>query len=116
IKLSTDFPKCLTSLYIALHLQHIPLNHYLHHIGKIPTPQCPHCPNVDETVPHYLLDCMQYCREQHTLLTALGHNAMSLSFLLSDPSATPHLIHYINTTKRLRKTFAEVLLPHKPPD
>ncbi|KAG2063777.1 hypothetical protein BDR04DRAFT_990697, partial [Suillus decipiens] len=77
---------------IALQTQHIPLHQYLHCIGNVPSPHCPHCPDTDETVLHYLLDCPQYCRECHTLLLAVGHDAMSISFLLSESSATPHLI------------------------
>ncbi|KAG2030458.1 hypothetical protein BDR03DRAFT_878191, partial [Suillus americanus] len=60
IKLTVEFPKRLTGLYIALRTQHIPLRRYLHRIGKAPSLSCPYCPNVDETVPHYLLDCQQY--------------------------------------------------------
>ncbi|KAG2335918.1 hypothetical protein BDR05DRAFT_897485, partial [Suillus weaverae] len=88
-----------TSLYIALHTQHIPLHCYLHCIGKAPSPSCPHCPNVDEMVPHYLLGYLQHCREHHVLILALGRNATSLSFLLSDPSTTLHLVQFVNSTK-----------------
>lgn len=116
LKLTANFPKRLTSLYIALRTQHIPLRRYLHRIGKAPSPSCPHCPNVDETVPHYLLDCPHYRRERHALLLALGRDATSLSFLLSDSSATPHLVRFINSTNRLSKTLGEVPLPRKPPD
>ncbi|KAG2346608.1 hypothetical protein BDR05DRAFT_878287, partial [Suillus weaverae] len=116
IKLSVDFPKCLTSLYIALRTQHIPLCCYLHRIKKEPSPHCSHCPGTDETVPHYLLNCPRYRREHHILIQALGRKASSLSFLLSDLEATQHLTQYVNATGRLKSTFSEVLLPCKPPD
>ncbi|KAG2070136.1 hypothetical protein BDR04DRAFT_1201169 [Suillus decipiens] len=116
IKLMESFPKRLTSLYIALCSHHIPLCKHLHRIGKEVTPHCPHCPGTEETVPHFLLDCPHYCHERHVLTQTLGCNASSMSFLLSDPSATLHLVHYINATGRLRTALGEVPLPHKPPD
>lgn len=60
VKLTATFPKRLTSMYMALRTQHIPLRKYLHRIGKHRSPHCPFCPGVEETVPHYLLDCPQY--------------------------------------------------------
>ncbi|KAG2053993.1 hypothetical protein BDR06DRAFT_885002, partial [Suillus hirtellus] len=114
--LTTKFPKFLTGLYMALCLQHIPFNHHLNHISKVPSPHCPHCPTVDDTISYYLLECPQYYHECHTLTCAVGHKASSMSFLLSDPSATPHLIRFIDAISRLRQTFGEVPLPHKPPD
>ncbi|KAG2064937.1 hypothetical protein BDR04DRAFT_1020718, partial [Suillus decipiens] len=83
---------------------------------KKPSPFCAHCPGKEETVLHYLLDCQQYCRQRHVLTSTLGRKASSLSFLLSDSNATPHLTRFVNTTGRLRQTFGEVPLPRKPPD
>ncbi|KAG2048698.1 hypothetical protein BDR06DRAFT_867019, partial [Suillus hirtellus] len=105
IKLTTTFPKRLTGLYIALRTQHIPLHKYLHRIGKERSPHCPHCPGTDETVPHLLLDCPQYRHERHAMIIALGREATSIAFLLSDPAATSHLVRYINTTGRFKNTI-----------
>ncbi|KAG2061172.1 hypothetical protein BDR06DRAFT_870579, partial [Suillus hirtellus] len=63
IKLMIAFSKWLTGVYFALWSQHISLNQHLHHIGKHLTPSYPHCPGVNETVTHYILDCPQYHRE-----------------------------------------------------
>ncbi|KAG2031395.1 ribonuclease H-like domain-containing protein [Suillus americanus] len=60
IKLSTNFPKCLTSLYVFLRTGHAPLNKHLHQIQKSASPSCPHRPGTDESVHHYLLLCLQY--------------------------------------------------------
>ncbi|KAG2356879.1 hypothetical protein BDR07DRAFT_1299237 [Suillus spraguei] len=98
---------------MALRSQHISLNHHLHCISRAPSPHCPHCPTVSKTVSHFLIDCPWYHHECHTLVCSLGCKDSSLPFLLSDPSATPHLVHFINTTGRLRQTFGEVPLPRK---
>ncbi|KAG2068649.1 hypothetical protein BDR04DRAFT_980726, partial [Suillus decipiens] len=108
IKLMEFFPKQLTSLYIALQSHHIPLHEYLHQIGKEDTPHCPHCPGTEEIVPHLLLDCPHYHCKRHVLTQTLGHNVSTMSFLLSDPSATPHLVCYINATGKLRTALGEV--------
>ncbi|KAG2340462.1 hypothetical protein BDR05DRAFT_889759, partial [Suillus weaverae] len=93
---------------MALRTGHAPLNKHLHRIGKLESPHCPHCANIDETVYHVLITCPQYRRERHSLTCALGRKAMSIPFLLSDPDATPHLIRFINATGRLKDTFGEV--------
>ncbi|OAX33068.1 hypothetical protein K503DRAFT_701037 [Rhizopogon vinicolor AM-OR11-026] len=116
VKLTATFPKRLTSLYISLRTGHAPLNKYLHRIGKIESPQCPQCQRTEETVHHFLLSCPFYQRERRILTNALGRKTSSISFLLTDPNATPHLVRYINASDRLKTTFSEVPLPRKPPD
>jgi len=57
IKLTTTFPKRLTSLLMNLRSRHIQLNRHLHRIGKSITPNCSHCPQEEETVHHFLFNC-----------------------------------------------------------
>ncbi|KIK40531.1 hypothetical protein CY34DRAFT_87137 [Suillus luteus UH-Slu-Lm8-n1] len=116
VKLTASFPKCLTGAYMALCTQHAPLCHHLHRIGKTPSQHCPHCPGINETVLHLLLDCPLYCHKHHALVTTLGCKATSLSFLLSDPSATQHLVCFLNATQHFRKTFGELPIPSPPSD
>ncbi|KIK34519.1 hypothetical protein CY34DRAFT_97847 [Suillus luteus UH-Slu-Lm8-n1] len=96
---------------MALRTGHAPLNLHLHRLGKADQPHCPHCPTIEETVHHYLTSCPQYQRARHHLIQALGRKATSISFLLTDVEAIPHLIRYINATGRLKATFGEVPLP-----
>ncbi|KAG2066813.1 hypothetical protein BDR04DRAFT_1029051, partial [Suillus decipiens] len=114
VKLTADFPKRLTGLYIALRTGHAPLNQHLHCIFKAESPHCPHCRNTEETIFHFLIICPQYQHECHTLINALGHKAMSIPFLLSSLEATPHLVQYVNTTRRMNATFGEVPPPEPP--
>ncbi|KAG2363999.1 hypothetical protein BDR07DRAFT_1280805, partial [Suillus spraguei] len=114
VKLTSDFPKKLTRLYMALHTGHASLNKHLHWIGITNRPSCPHCGDIEETVFHFLTICPHYCHECHALIGALGRKATSIPFLLTKPEATPHLVKYINATGRLKTTFGEVRLPRIP--
>ena len=72
------------SILMQLHTGHIPLNRFLHRIGKIDSPTCPTCQSADETVLHYLLDCPGYMHEQHGLSRAVSHNSKLLRHLLGN--------------------------------
>lgn len=52
------------SLLIQLHTGHCSLNCYLYKIRKVETPICSACREVEETVAHYLLDCMKCTTER----------------------------------------------------
>jgi hypothetical protein len=79
VKLTANFPKRLTGLYVALCTGCPP---HLHRIGKEPSPYCVHCP--EESAPHFLLECQHYHCQRHTLMNTLGRKAPSLSYLVSD--------------------------------
>jgi hypothetical protein len=95
---------------------HAPLNKHLHCIRKTESSHCPHRLRIQETVHHFLLSCPFYRRERNILINVLGRKASSISYLLTDPNATPHLVRYVNVSGRLKTTPGEVPLPHKPPD
>ncbi|KIO14581.1 hypothetical protein M404DRAFT_101526, partial [Pisolithus tinctorius Marx 270] len=102
-------PKRQTSLYIQLRTGHIPLNKHLHRIGRSDTPMCLQCGGTSqESVHHYLFQCARYVRECHILQRALGRDATSMAYLLTNSKAQPHLLRYISATKRLQKTFGEI--------
>ncbi|KAG1782711.1 hypothetical protein EV702DRAFT_1192379 [Suillus placidus] len=78
---------------------------------------CPHCPQVIETVHHFLLECRHYRAERRILSVALGRQATSMQYLLTCEEAIPHLIQFINSTKRLAPIFGEFRLSKpKPPE
>lgn len=113
IKLTKFYPKHLTGLLMCLRTHHAPLNQHLHRISKSLTPSCPHCPNTDENIHHYLLACPHYRKEHHVLTNALGRKASSIPYLLTDESAIPRLTRYVNATGRMKTTFSEVTLLSK---
>ncbi|KAG2107525.1 uncharacterized protein F5147DRAFT_577707 [Suillus discolor] len=63
---------------------------------------------------YYLLACPTYQRARHSLSNALGRQAASLSYILTDPAATPHLIRYVNATGRMKAILGEIPLPRPP--
>ncbi|KAG2065251.1 hypothetical protein BDR04DRAFT_1033291 [Suillus decipiens] len=108
IKLTKFLPRRATSLLIGLRTGHIPLNRHLHRIKKADTPYCPHCPRITETVHHLLIDCQHYAHARQALFNALGRNASSIQYLLSDQDATQDLVLFINATERLKATYGEI--------
>ena len=46
-------------IIMKLRTEYINLNHYLHHINHHPDGLCDHC-NVEETVSHFLIDCIGF--------------------------------------------------------
>ncbi|OAX35902.1 hypothetical protein K503DRAFT_722272, partial [Rhizopogon vinicolor AM-OR11-026] len=86
---------------MSLRTGHAPLNKHLHRIGKIKSPFCSHCQRTEETVHHFLPSCPFYQRKRHILVNALGRKASSISYFLTDPNATPHLVRYVNASGRL---------------
>ncbi|KIK76761.1 hypothetical protein PAXRUDRAFT_168813 [Paxillus rubicundulus Ve08.2h10] len=110
IKLVAMLPCRHANLLIWLRTKHIALNEHLHCIAKANTPYCPHCPGIREDVPHFMLKCPQYAREQQILTRHLRRRASYLPFLLSNSKAIPFLMNYINSTGCLKPTFGDVSL------
>jgi hypothetical protein len=108
IKLVATLPKCQTSIYTQLRTHHLPLNYHLHRIGKSMTPHCPICPDVNETVHHYLFDCPQYAHERHLFANSIRRQATSTAFILTSEKATQPLMQFINKTERFKPTFGEI--------
>lgn len=97
-------PKWNTAALIQLRTGHIPLNKYLHKIGKRTSAICERCSQGEETVKHYLLECTAYSTERAIMKRKFGRSAESLKFLLSNQKALGGTIGYINQTKRMIDT------------
>lgn len=111
ISLVKHLPKQHISLILWLHTNHISLNYHLHHIGKSPIPDCPHCKGTTETVEYFLLDCPQYVHEHFILANILKCNTTSIPYLLSNTKAINPLINFVNSSGRLKPTFGDIPLP-----
>ena len=76
---------------------------------EIGNPRVPHYKNgVRETVLHYLLTCPSYRGARQLLQAILKCDTNSIPFLTSTRKGIPHLLRYINNTKRLTATFGDV--------
>ena len=98
LKLINNLDHSQYALLTQLHTSHSPLNQHLFCIHCSETPVCPHCQGIiSETVTHYFLQCPYYQFKCHILHHKLKHKADSLSFLLSDSTATLLLLTFITT-------------------
>ncbi|KAG2345699.1 hypothetical protein BDR05DRAFT_880147, partial [Suillus weaverae] len=98
IKLTSTFPKHLTGLILGLCTHHVPLNQHLFYLTKTAAPDCPHCPQIAETVHHYLFECLHYHCKCHAIVCELEQKSTLLSYLLAEQDVIPHLVHYMNAT------------------
>ncbi|KAJ3980912.1 hypothetical protein F5890DRAFT_1388492, partial [Lentinula detonsa] len=102
-----------TSILFQLRSGHAPLNHHLHRLKKVGSPNCPHCDltgrQTKETVKHLLLECPAYQRERFHLRRKIGQAARSLQQLLSEEKIIPHTLRFIRDTKRFQSTFGNIL-------
>jgi hypothetical protein len=101
------------SLLMQLRTGRIALNRHLYKLSKIATPQCPHCPQEEETVRHVLFDCPSYRSARVQLRRSLRRRAHDLGFILSDRSARKPLFAFIHATGRFRNVYGDELLPAK---
>ncbi|KAJ7158010.1 hypothetical protein C8R43DRAFT_821736, partial [Mycena crocata] len=73
------------------------LARHLHRLDKSPTPVCPCCGFIDETVAHYLLFCPTR-DEARRQLQSVNRKASYLKHLLTNPELLPDLFIFIQRT------------------
>ena len=118
-KLDDDFPfkkfrevteqltRVQSSLLFQIRSNHLPLNSYLHRIGKVPSGKCEQCwrrrrIEATETVTHFLFECPSYERERHELDVELGRSSRDLKSILADLDKVRALLGYIGKTRRFK--------------
>src|SRR6266481_4554490 len=57
IMATDELTRAQASMLMQLRMRHIPLNQFLHQIGKIDSLLCLACASVEETIHHYIFDC-----------------------------------------------------------
>ena len=112
-KIADTLTRAQASILVQLRTRHIPLNAYLHKIGKAASSRCEACwlrseQNTEETVRHFLFECPEYAAERSQLQTKLGRDARDLKTILKNKEKTKELIRYIARTKRLRPTIGNL--------
>ena len=96
------------SILMQLQIEHIPLNGHLFQINKTKSLHCNHCPNVVETVPHLLFNCNKYAFQRHRFAMAVKRKAFNVKHILSNPVAMWHMLNFVNSTRRLRRTYRDI--------
>jgi len=74
---------------------HIPLQPYLHRIGKVDTPTSLKCHKADETVHHYLTACTTFMTQRRHMEGQLQRAAKDVRILLTNPKAFTQLFKYV---------------------
>ena len=98
----SDLSRRSASFITQLHLQHIPLNAYLHCFNLVDSARCPMCKARSETVNHYLLHCPSHAHERWALERSLRRKGKELLLenLLGEEEAINTLINYIDASLR----------------
>ena len=102
---TSQLTRAQASILMQLRTGHILLNYFLHKIGKVDSPTCQ---TTDETVHHYLLDCLGLVHECHSLAQAMGRNSKSMRHLLGNWHAYKALLKYVRTTGRFKDTYGDL--------
>ena len=110
LKLIQPLSRTQSSLLFQLRTGHIPLNSHLHRIKRSDTPFCPSCPNQQETVRHFILECTAYSHIRSHYFNFDHRLTRSLRPLLSHPKLLKPLLCYVQDTRRLSSVFGNVAL------
>jgi hypothetical protein len=107
-KLTAGLRRPQTSIITQLRTNHIPLNFYLFRIKRAESPDCPHCPGINEDVSHFLFTCPNYQEPRARLREDAGRKAYSIRYLASTPKGSRHLLKYISGTGRFTTSLGEL--------
>ena len=97
-----ELSRAESSIVIQLRTGHAPLNAYLYRITKLDSLTCMHCRAGDETVHHYLFDCMSWRNEHWLLGHSLGRASKSLQNLLSTKRGISKVLKFIGRMQRFQ--------------
>lgn len=108
MKLTANLPRRSSSLLIQLRTGVVPLQSFLHKIGKTDSPLCPSCKKEKETVRHFILSCPAFNKQRESLRAELGRPAASLQTLLSNKRALKPLFKFLHQTGRFIDSFRKL--------
>jgi len=107
----SSVPHRHSSLLFQLRAGRVPLNKHLHSMKRVDSPMYPKCHSREETVHYLLLMCPAYSRQRRIMDRHLVHGARSLKSLLAHRKAIPHMLNFVNSTRKLDTTFGETSVP-----
>lgn len=92
------------SILTQLRTGHAPLHGHLFKIGKADSENCPNCPNVKETVKHFLIDCPKWKEKRKTLERMDARRSKEVKHLLGNIRFVNETLRYVDETGRFQGT------------
>lgn len=108
IKLTINLPRKITSILTQLRTGHVPLQAYLHRVGRADSPTCPLCGEDRETVFHLIHRCSAHTKAREVLRAELGRPAFTLTQLLTNKRALKPLFKYLRKTDRFSDSYGDI--------
>jgi len=68
----------------------------------VDSPQCPICNDAEETIHHFLFDCLAWIHKRWNMAKKLGKNAKLLAHILGSREGMEQLSKFIGGTGRLK--------------
>jgi ribonuclease HI len=84
LKYTKGCNRAQTSILMQMRTAQLGLNRHLYQIDQTDEPYCPHCPQEEETVRHFLIDCGYYAKIRQPIRLALRREWRQLDLWLSD--------------------------------
>jgi len=109
IMATDDLTRAQASVLTQLRTRHVPLNQFLHRIGKSDSPTCPACISAEETVHHYIFDCPAHAHARHGLACKLGRQSKSVQHILGDKWVFKPLMAFVWGTERFKEAYGDLL-------
>jgi len=107
-KMTATLSRRQKSILIQLRTEHIPLQAYLHRIGKVESPTCQQCNEEAETVSHYIRRCHAYKGQRRELMTSTGERHDISSDILGRKETVRQVLKYIADTKRFEESHGDL--------
>ena len=107
-KMTTTLSRRQKSILIQLRTGHIPLQAYLHRIGKAETPTCQQCHEEEETVSHYVRRCRAYRAQRRELRRSTGERDDISWGILGRKETIRQVLKYIADTKRFEESHGDL--------
>ena len=97
-----------TSIIMQLRSGHIPLNVYLHRIGRAGSDTCMECyetqeeESIPETINHFVFECTAHKKYRDDLVKETGRSRFNLRSIMKNTDYMKALVKFINRTERLK--------------
>jgi ribonuclease HI len=115
LKITEGIDRRSAALLIQLRTGHVPLNDYLHRIGKIDRLSCPAWGAARETVRHFIEECAVHAHERH-ILRRNSRSRELMKSSMSSKKGVKALMEYIKGTERFENELLSGKLQEPEPE